>query len=951
MKKLSIDLESFSSADLRKTGVYRYVQAPDFEILLFGYSVDDGEMHVIDLAQGELIPDDIRSALTDETVTKWGFNSNFERICLSRHIGLPTGEYLDPTQWRCSMVWSAYLGLPLSLAGVGAVLKLDKQKLDAGKDLIKYFCQPCKPTKVNGGRTRNVPADAPDKWALFKSYNLRDVETEMAIQEKLSHFPVPNFVWDEYHHDQEINDRGIRLDMTLVRNAIAMDTRSRDELTNAMQELTELDNPNSVAQMKTWLADNGLETDSLGKKQVTELLESAPKPLADVLLLRQQLAKSSVRKYQAMENCVCADGRARGMFMFYGANRTGRFSGRLIQLQNLPRNYMNDLKEARGVIRSGDYDTARMLYDSVPDVLSELIRTTFVPYEGGKFIVADFSAIEARVIAWLAGEQWRLDVFENGGDIYCASASQMFHVPVEKNGANGHLRQKGKIAELALGYGGSVGALKAMGALEMDLSVEELKPLVDAWRESNPNIVQLWWEVDRAVKTCVMQRIPTQTHGIRFTYESGFLFITLPSGRRLAYVMPRIGENRFGGEAVTYEGVGATKKWERIESYGPKFVENCVAEDTLVVTDYGLVSIQNVTKQHHIWDGVEFVQHDGLISQGAQSTIDVNGIQMTDKHKILTTKGWMECGKAAGFEWENVSLPDCFISRRECEERKTAVAVPLCLRKNKDDFCQRSNKKTISCKILWVYEITTDFIRKFCSRHEPSPSIRGVALHEAALQRCQSPCLSQLWATWHNGVRHMGSQLRKFLEGYGAYIQNRIRFGPHRQQQGLQSGQLPVDNAKNQQSKSPDQPENQHTVWRDDDWCACGINRDRCDNALLPGSPQLANRITVRDTGCSKPVYDIRNCGPRQRFVVWNNGKGRIVSNCVQAISRDILCYAMQTLRCCNIVAHVHDEIIVEANPRMSLEAVCEQMSRTPPWVPGLELWADGFVTDFYKKD
>ncbi len=602
MKKLSIDIESYSSADLRKTGVYRYVQAPDFEILLFGYSVDDGEVHVIDLAQGEPIPNDILTALTDETVTKWGFNSNFERICLSRHLGFPTGEYLDPSQWRCSMVWSAYLGLPLSLAGVGAVLKLDKLKLDAGKDLIKYFCQPCKPTKVNGGRLRNRPSDAPEKWALFKSYNQRDVETEMAIQERLSRFPVPDFVWDEYHLDQEINDRGIRLDRTLVKSAIAMDTRSRDELSSAMQKLTELDNPNSVVQMKNWLADNGLDTDSLGKKQVAELLKDAPQPLADVLQLRQQLAKSSVKKYQAMENCVCADGRARGMFMFYGANRTGRFSGRLIQLQNLTRNYMSDLKEARGVIRSGDYETAHMLYDSVPDVLSELIRTAFIPYEGGKFIVADFSAIEARVIAWLAGEQWRLDVFANGGDIYCASASQMFRVPVEKNGINWHLRQKGKIAELALGFQGSVGALKAMGALEMGLAEEELKPLVDAWRASNPNIVKLWWDVDKAVKTCVIQRIPTQTHGIRFTYESGFLFMTLPSGRRLAYVKPKISENRFGGESITYEGTGSTKKWERLESFSGKFVENCVQAISRDILCYAMQTLRCCNIVAHVHD-------------------------------------------------------------------------------------------------------------------------------------------------------------------------------------------------------------------------------------------------------------------------------------------------------------------------------------------------------------
>ena len=573
-------------------------------------------MHVVDLTQGEHILDTILEALTDETVIKWAFNASFERICLSRHLGLPTGEYLDPAQWRCSMVWSAYLGLPLSLKDVGSTLGLEKQKLIEGKDLIRYFCRPCNPTKTNGRRTRNLPGDAPNKWETFKSYNLRDVETEMTVQEKLSRFPVPDFVWDEYHLDQEINDRGIRLDMTLAKSAISMDKQSHDELTSAMQELTELDNPNSVAQMKSWLAENGLETDSLGKKQVAELLKDAPEPLRTLLTLRQQLAKSSVKKYQAMETCVCADDRARGMFMFYGANRTGRFSGRLIQLQNLPQNHMPDLDKARAVIRSGDYQTAHMLYDSVPDVLSELIRTAFIPYDGKKFIVADFSAIEARVIAWLAGEQWRLDVFEHGGDIYCASASQMFRVPVEKNGVNGHLRQKGKIAELALGYGGSVGALKAMGALDMGLQEEELKPLVDAWRESNPNIIRLWWDMDSAIKTCIRQRIPTQALGIRFLYESGFLFIVLPSGRRLAYVKPRIGENRFGGESVTYIGVSATKKWERLESYGPKFVENIVQAISRDILCFAMKTLRCCSIVAHVHDEI-IIEADPRVSLDA----------------------------------------------------------------------------------------------------------------------------------------------------------------------------------------------------------------------------------------------------------------------------------------------------------------------------------------------
>lgn len=654
MKTLSLDLETYSSVDLGKSSVYRYVESPDFDILLLGFSTDGSPVQVVDLAQGEQIPPEVIDALTDDTVSKRAFNASFERVCLSewlRRHGYPLHNdyysvpddpcmgYLDPAGWHCTMIWAAYLGLPLSLKDVGAALGLDKQKLTEGKDLIKYFCVPGKDGQ------RHLPADAPDKWSIFKAYNLRDVETEMGIQERLRKYPVPDAVWDQYHLDQQINDRGIAVDMALVCSAISIDERSREELTAKLKELTMLDNPNSVQQMKDWLADNGLETETLGKKQVTELLKTAPEPLRSVLVLRQQLAKSSVKKYQAMEATVCADGRVRGCFQFYGA-RTGRWAGRNIQLQNLPQNKMPDLEQARAIVRAGDYDAVRMLYDSTPDVLSQLIRTTFVPRSGHTFFVADFSAIEARVIAWLAGEDWRQQVFADGKDIYCASASQMFGVPVEKHGINGHLRQKGKIAELALGYGGSVGALKAMGALEMGLQEEELKPLVDAWRTANPMIVKLWWAVDDAVMTAIRMKSSAETHGIRFACRSGMLFITLPSGRQLSYVKPRIGENQFGSPAATYMGTNAARQWDRLESYGPKFVENIV-----------------------------------------------------------------------------------------------------------------------------------------------------------------------------------------------------------------------------------------------------------------------------------------------------------------QAISRDILCYAMQTLRCCSIVAHVHDELIIEVDPRMSLEAVCEQMGRTPPWAPGLQLRADGYATDFYKKD
>jgi len=712
MKHLNVDIESYSSENLAKSGVFRYCEAEDFEILLFGYSVDGGPVQVVDLARGEKIPHEILQALTDRRVIKWAFNATFERICLSRFLGLPTGTYLDPSSWRCTMIWSAYLGLPLSLMGVGAVLGLEKQKLSEGKDLIRYFCIPCAPTIVNGGRKRNHPADAPEKWKLFVDYNKRDVEVELAIHQRLRRFPVPDSIWDEYHLDQRINDRGVLIDRQLVGNAIEMDSLSRHELVSRMKELTDLENPNSVSQVKTWLAENGLEVDSLGKKDVIAALLDAPREIKEVLELRLQLAKSSVRKYQAMENAACSDDRARGMFQFYGANRTGRWSGRQIQAQNLKRNSIEDLAVARTLVKEGDYEAVKMLYGNVPDTLSQLVRTAFIPRKGYRFIVSDFSAIEARVVSWLAGETWRMDIFAEDGDIYCATASRMFHCEVTKHGENGHLRQKGKQAELACiaegqlvltdqglvpiecvttehllwdgvdwvmhegvicngirevvtyggltatadhlvwvegmgkpvqlalaarcgaelvraadgkkaislgghqrvrrdpaaydapnktgtckvydilnagehhrftvsgvlvhncGYGGSVGALKAMGALESGMTENELKPLVDAWRQSNPNIVQLWWDVDQATKEAVKERITTNTHGIRFSYESGFLFITLPSGRRLAYVKPRIGMNAFGSTCVTYEGVGGTKKWERIETYGPKVVEN-----------------------------------------------------------------------------------------------------------------------------------------------------------------------------------------------------------------------------------------------------------------------------------------------------------------------------------------------------------------------------------------
>lgn len=634
MENLSIDLETFSSVDLKKCGVYKYAESDDFEILLFGYSVDGSEVKVVDLAQGETIPEVVLSALTDETVTKWAFNAQFERVCLSRYLrdkginvnpgqtGKSESLFLNPSSWHCTMIWSATLGLPMSLESVGAVLGLDKQKLTEGKNLIKYFCLPCNPTKVNGGRTRNKYFHDKEKWDLFKSYNKRDVEVEMSIQEKLSRFPVPDFLWQEFYLDQEINDRGIEIDPLFVESAIKLDLEVKTHLVDELKHVTGLENPNSVLQMRSWLKEHGLEMESLGKKEVAKELKTVGKELAEVLRLRQQLAKSSVKKYTAMKNAACMDYRERGMFRFYGANRTGRFAGRLVQLQNLPQNHLPDLAEARSLVKQGNVAALEMLYEDIPDTLSQLIRTAFIPRMGFKFIVADFSAIEARVLAWLAGEKWRMRVFAEGKDIYCSSASQMFGVPVEKHGVNGHLRQKGKIAELALGYGGSVGALKAMGALDMGLTEDELQPLVDAWRSSNQMVTTLWWDVDRAVKQCVHEHVSVRTHNIVFTYKSGFLIIKLPSKRCLYYVKPRVEENKYGGESVTYEGVGSTKKWERLESYGPKFVENitqAIARDILL---YAMQTLKEYRIVAHVHDEV-IIETDKSVS--VQSVCELMG--------------------------------------------------------------------------------------------------------------------------------------------------------------------------------------------------------------------------------------------------------------------------------------------------------------------------------------
>ena len=611
---ITIDIETRSDKDISKCGVYAYTDTPYFDILLFAYSIDEQPVQVVDMANGEEIPESILAALADENVVKRAFNVNFERVCLSKYLrkNYPqyfqsysidedtVGDFLNPESWHCSMIHARTLGLPSSLAEVGKVLGIEQQKMTEGKALVKFFCVPY--DTVDGVPQFHNPKDYPDKWEIFKAYNKRDVGAELEIDRRLSRFPVPDFLWKEFYLDQEINDRGILVDMQLADKAINLDAKAKEELTAEVQKLTGVENPNSVYQLLDWLETQGYKSDSLGKTQVLELIKTAKEPVKSVLQMRLQLSKSSVKKYTAMKNTACSDNRARGMFSFYGASRTGRWAGRNVQLQNLPQNHLPDLTEARELVKYSSFEDIQMLYDDVPDTLSQLIRTAFIPRQGMKFIVADFSAIEARVIAWLAGEEWRMKAFANGEDIYCASASKMFGVPVVKHGENGHLRQKGKISELACGFGGSVGAMKAMGADSLGLSDTELKQIVTDWREASPHITEHWWAVDRAVKKAVKEKTATKTHGLLFSYEAGFLFIRLPSGRRLAYAKPYIGKNKFGGESVTYMGINAQKKWDRLESYGPKFVENCVqgiARDLLM---YSMQTLSQYFIVGHIHD-------------------------------------------------------------------------------------------------------------------------------------------------------------------------------------------------------------------------------------------------------------------------------------------------------------------------------------------------------------
>lgn len=953
-KSLLVDIETFSATSLPDCGVYRYASDPDFTILLIAYAFDDEPVELVDVACGEDVPQEFLDALSDPGILKLAYNANFERTCMGRFFNRP----MPPEQWQDIMIHAAYLGLPRSLAGVCDALGLgeDQGKMKEGKDLIRYFCLPCKPTKTNGGRTRNLPTHAPDKWEVFRQYCIRDVESERTVERRLSSHPVPESEWAIWRMDQAINDRGVRIDTRLARMAVAMSEANNKQLTEEAMRLTGLENPSSVAQLKRWLDENDeKKCDSLSKAYVSDRLKELPEgTVKRVLTIRKETGKSSVSKYEAMLRYVCSDERIRGMFQHYGASRTGRWAGRGLQPQNLSQNHIPDLDIARSLVRDGDLEFVRLCYGDVNDTLSQLIRTAIIPGDGCLFAVSDFSAIEARLLAWLAGEQWKMDVFANGGDIYCETASQMFGVPVEKHGVNSELRQKGKQATLACGYSGGVGALINMGALRAGIPEEELPEIVDRWRAASPRTVELWHRIDSAAMAATKYHEWSEDlgYGLRIGYEDGMMIIELPSGRRLHYVKPRIGTNRFGKPAVTYLGGTA---FTRIETFGGKLTENCLAEGTLVLTEYGLQPIETIGPETRVWDGTEWVTHEGLINQGVRPVIDVDGVRMTPDHKILTEGGWIEGGKADGLNWADVPQPDCYPKERIYATGEDTVAVPLHMRTRDRGTCLRSAEETVPEEIMRLQAQGTNLGSPYPARHEPAPSIRGLALDEAAVYGAEPPSVPQLRGPGDRGVPAMDGQLREFLGGHGADLGEGPRSGQDRQQRGLRAGELPVDEQKAKHAESPEHAADQDTVRDTAGRRGRRADRNQIHDPSIPPGARLARGITVHATGCEEQVYDLRNCGPRHRFAVWNGSRLCIVSNCIQAIGRDCLARAMlKVSERYPIVMHVHDEMIAEVpieEANGALQYMNEVMAEPIPWAPGLILRGDGYLCGYYRKD
>ena len=963
-KTLSIDLETFSPVDIRDCGSFRYIDDPEFEILLFGYAFGEDEPTVVDLCSGEAIPDEVTDALYSSDYIKTGYNNAFERYALWKHFG----RYCPPEQWEDTMVLAAVCGLPLGLGAVGSALGLpeDKAKDKAGKALIKYFCCPCKPTKTNGGRERNYPEHAPEKWAQFIEYNRQDIVTERHIRNMLLRWKP-----DETEHrfwclDARINERGMRVDTQLVRNALDFDARYKAELTEKAVTLSGLDNPKSVAQIKDWLyQQEGITVASLNKAVVADVIKQLNTDKArEFMAVRAELSKTSTMKYEAMRRSVCPDGHIKGCFQFYGASRTGRFAGRLVQLQNLPQNHMEDLATARALVSAGQYETVKALYESVSGTLSELIRTALIPEPGCRFIVCDYSAIEARVIAWLADEQWRLDVFRSGGDIYCASASQMFKVPVVKHGENGHLRQKGKIAELALGYGGGVNALKAFGADKMGMSDEDMVETVDLWRSASPHICALWKSLERAMIKCIVRKCSTvSTIGhIRFDWEQGIVWMRLPSGRRIAYYGAQYGESRWkNGNAISYMGQDQrTKKWARLETWGGKLVENCWAEGTLVLTDRGWVPIESITPADLIWDGIEWVETDGAIRrEHREQLFELDGLLVTGDHRILTTEGWRNVKTCDGLDRLPVQLPENNWPRQEQgRPRQNTLGGEMRMRETVGSGYPGHTKKrkTRPPLLLRMQETRAHVTSTYHARNVSAPRLCRLALFSSALYKPKRSGLAQLWGAGYYRLRQMAAQLRELLGGHGRFIQTTRGLGvrPHRQRHGIFTGQLPLGVSIGQRPKQTRRPQGaiQRALYPAER--TVGNNGYRVHHTVVSFRPRLSVRTSDRHSGPDKPIYDILNCGARHRYVVLGNTGAILSHNCVQSIARDCLRESMLALDAagCDIRAHVHDEVIIsEPRDGRSVEDIAEIMGRPLPWAEGLPLRGDGYECDFYMKD
>ena len=963
-KTLSIDLETFSPVDIRDCGSFRYIDDPEFEILLFGYAFGEDEPTVVDLCSGEAIPDEVTDALYSSDYIKTGYNNAFERYALWKHFG----RYCPPEQWEDTMVLAAVCGLPLGLGAVGSALGLpeDKAKDKAGKALIKYFCCPCKPTKTNGGRERNYPEHAPEKWAQFIEYNRQDIVTERHIRNMLLRWKP-----DETEHrfwclDARINERGMRVDTQLVRNALDFDARYKAELTEKAVTLSGLDNPKSVAQIKDWLyQQEGITVASLNKAVVADVIKRLNTDKArEFMAVRAELSKTSTMKYEAMRRSVCPDGHIKGCFQFYGASRTGRFAGRLVQLQNLPQNHMEDLATARALVSAGQYETVKALYESVSGTLSELIRTALIPEPGCRFIVCDYSAIEARVIAWLADEQWRLDVFRSGGDIYCASASQMFKVPVVKHGENGHLRQKGKIAELALGYGGGVNALKAFGADKMGMSDEDMVETVDLWRSASPRICALWKSLERAMIKCIVRKCSTvSTIGhIRFDWEQGIVWMRLPSGRRIAYYGAQYGESRWkNGNAISYMGQDQrTKKWARLETWGGKLVENCWAEGTLVLTDRGWVPIESITPADLIWDGIEWVETDGAIRrEHREQLFELDGLLVTGDHRILTTEGWRNVKTCDGLDRLPVQLPENNWPRQEQgRPRQNTLGGEMRMRETVGSGYPGHTKKrkTRPPLLLRMQETRAHVTSTYHARNVSAPRLCRLALFSSALYKPKRSGLAQLWGAGYYRLRQMAAQLRELLGGHGRFIQTTRGLGvrPHRQRHGVFTGQLSLGVSIGQRPKQTRRPQGaiQRALYPAER--TVGNNGYRVHHTVVSFRPRLSVRTSDRHSGPDKPIYDILNCGARHRYVVLGNTGAILSHNCVQSIARDCLRESMLALDAagCDIRAHVHDEVIIsEPRDGRSVEDIAEIMGRPLPWAEGLPLRGDGYECDFYMKD